>query len=284
MDVLISGKFPKIARLKAEYFEWITDPSSFVNQLVKAGGRADLFTFLLGIPDRHKNYEYHLDRESISVLPITTYEDWWSRKINDKTRNMVRRAQKKGVEIRIAELDDAFVQGIKDIYDELPLRQGKPFKHYGKDIETLRKDHISYLERSVFIGAFYQNELIGFIKLVRGKGVASIMQIIAKYKHRDKAPTNALIAKAVEICAQEQVPFLQYGMWSKRSLGAFKKHHAFERLDLPRYFVPLTLKGRLLLALKMHRRMREYLPESWQNSLTNLRTRWNVFKYRSKIA
>ena len=36
------------------------------------------------------------------------------------------------------------------------------------------------------------------------------MGIIAKIKHRDKAPMNALVAKAVEICAENKIPYLVY--------------------------------------------------------------------------
>ncbi len=61
---------------------------------------------------------------------------------------------------------------------------------------------------------------------------------------RDKAPTNALIAKAVEICAEAGVGLLQYGIWSRRSMGAFKKHNGFQAVEVPRYYVPLNWRGK----------------------------------------
>src|SRR6266511_1447306 len=179
-ELVVSGRFPRTARLKAEYFECVGDPHSFVANAKAAGVRADLFTFLQELSDRSPRYDFHLEWDSLSVLPITTYENWWQKQVNCKTRNMIRKAQKNGVEVRLIEFTDDLVKGIMAIYNESPLRQGKPFKHYGKDFETLKKAHISYLERSDFIAASYKDELIGFVKLVHGNGISSIMQIISK--------------------------------------------------------------------------------------------------------
>jgi len=192
---------------------------------------------------------------------------------------MIRKSQKKGLDVRVIEFTDEFVKGIEEIYNESPMRQGKPFIHYKKDFQTLKRDHITYLERSEFIGAFYQGELIGFVKLVHGNGVSNLMQIISKIGHRDKAPTNALIARAVEICAQRGVPYLHYGVWSRRGLGDFKIHHGFERFDVPRYFVPLNVKGKLILALRLHRKISEHLPGNCADFLAGLRTKWNLLKH-----
>ena len=207
-EILVSGRFFKVARLRAEHYEWVDHPQSFVER-VKAEGRGiDVLTFLQGITSRDTRYEFVHEVESISVLPITTYDTWWKKQINDKTRNMVRRGGKAGVSIRVVEFSDELVRGIKVIYDESPIRQGKPFKHYQKDFETLKKDHSSFIDRSHFIGAYYQDELIGFVKLVDDSGISHLMQIISKLSHHNKSPTNALIAKAIEMCAERSIPYL----------------------------------------------------------------------------
>lgn len=279
-EILVSGRFFKVARLRAEHYEWVDHPQSFVEK-VKAEGRGiDVLTFLQGITSRDTRYEFVHEVESISVLPITTYDTWWKKQINDKTRNMVRRGGKAGVSIRVVEFSDELVRGIKVIYDESPIRQGKPFKHYQKDFETLKKDHGSFIDRSHFIGAYYQDELIGFVKLVDDSGISHLMQIISKLSHHNKSPTNALIAKAIEMCAERSIPYLHYGLWSKRGLGDFKKHHAFEKYDMPRYFVPLTWRGKLYLELNLHRRLSSRLPESVLDILAKLRTRWYSLRHR----
>jgi len=122
--------------------------------------------------------------------------------------------------------------------------------------------------------------LIGFVKLVHGKDVSSLLHILSKTAHRDKAPTNALIAKSVELCAERKIPFLHYGIWSRRGLGDFKKHHGFIRFDVPRYYIPLNLKGKVMLALKLHRRAVDWVPPRLQDRFVQLRNRWNSIKYR----
>ena len=281
--ITVSGRFLKTARLEAEYYEWVENAEEFIGKLKSSGIQADVFTFLQEIGDRKQRHDFRCELDSIAVLPITSYENWWKNQINDKTRNMVRKAQKTAVELRAVPFNDDLVRGIMEIYNESPIRQGKPFKHYRKDFETIKATHITFLDQSEFVGAFYKNELIGFIKLVHGPKVSSLMQIISKIGHRDKAPTNALIAKAVEICGQRGVSYLHYGIWGRGGgLGDFKKHHAFEQFDLPRYSVPLTPKGKLMLGLNLHRNASEYLPEKCLNFLLNLRRRWTLFRYRNQ--
>ena len=156
--------------------------------------------------------------------------------------------------------------------------------HYAKSFETLKRDHETFLSRSDFIGAFYRGEMIGFIKFVVGKNVASLMQIISKFAHRDKAPTNALIAKAVEMCAERKIAHLHYGVWSRRGLGVFKINHGFQRREVPRYYVPLNFKGQAFLGLRLHRNPRDYLPGGWQDYLAELRGKWITLQHSTVSA
>jgi hypothetical protein len=152
--------------------------------------------------------------------------------------------------------------------------------HYGKDFETVKRENQTFVENSHFIGAFYKSELIGFVKLVHDRTYSSLMQIISKVSHRDKAPTNALMARAVQVCTENQVPYLVYGTWSKRGLGDFKIHHGFECFDIPRYFVPLNLRGKVLLELNLHRKFIQYIPEKCLSIVINWRNSWNSSKYK----
>jgi len=279
IELVVTGRLVKTAKLRAEYYDSLEDPPSFAVKLRDARIRADLFTFVQRVREREPKYPFQREWDSIAVLPIATYDRWWKTQISDKTRNMIRKATKKGLEVRTAKFHDDLVQGILEIYNESPIRQGKRFAHYGKDFETVKKDHATYLARSQFIGAFLRDELVGFIKLVHGDGAANLMQIISKMAHRDKAPTNALIAKAVEICAESEVQYLHYGMWSRRGLGAFKVHHGFQRFEVPRYFVPLTRIGDLMLRCHLHHRWSELVPESWIDAGTTIRGKWYAIKY-----
>ena len=71
-----------------------------------------------------------------------------------ETRRNVRIAEKKDVVARVSPFDETLVRGIHGIYNETPLRQGKQFWHYGKDLETVKGENSSYLDRCTFLGAF----------------------------------------------------------------------------------------------------------------------------------
>ena len=119
-------------------------------------------------------------------------------------RRAVRKAAKAGVVVKVAEFDDAFVQGIVSINNETPIRQGRRFWHFQKSFDAVKRENSTYAERNAFLGAYYQDELIGFIRMTYADKVANIVQLLSMIKHYDKRPANALIAKAVEICEQKR--------------------------------------------------------------------------------
>jgi hypothetical protein len=282
-DVDLSGQFFRMARLHNEYYDYLSDPSGFIAKMRNTGAKIDLFTFVSEIHDRSPKYDFHLEHDRIAVIPLTTYEHWWKNQISDKTRNMARKAAKKGIEIKVVPFDDDFVRGIMGINDEAPIRQGKPYWHYREDFETVKRLNITFVDQSEFIGAYLGTELIGYIKLVKGNGKASLMQILSKIAHRDKAPNNALMAKAVEICTEQKIPALHYAYWSRRGLGDFKISHGFECVDIPRYYVPLTRKGAVVLKCRLHHKLKERIPPQWMDLYTNWRAKYLAFKYKPQL-
>jgi hypothetical protein len=276
----ISGRLFKTLKLRDEGYEFVDHPNQVLELLRELRIKADLFSFTQRLSEPIVRYHYYSEVDSLAVLSISTYEHWWKKQINDKTRNMVRKAEKKGVVLRMVEFSDELVAGIQSIHDEQPIRQGKPFKHYGKPFEIVKRDHSSFLDRSDFIGAYFEGELIGIVKLVHQGVWSNLMQIISKIAHREKAPTNALIAKAVQVCAERGISQLQYGQWSSRGIGDFKLHHGFERREVPRYFIPLNGKGRLMLRFGLHRSLLDAFPPHMVDFLMDMRTKWYHFKFR----
>lgn len=276
LDLATTGALCRTVRLANEGYDFVDDPENFRRAIAESELRADLFTFTQPASEPAPKFGFYRESDALASLPIETYEKWWRQQLNDKTRNMIRKAGKKGVVLRNVPLDDELVRGIKAIYDESPIRQGKPFKHYGKDLETLRLAHATYLDRSEFVGAFFEDRLIGFVKLVHQKGWSNLMQILSLISARDKAPTNALIAKAVEICAEKQVPRLQYGVWSRRGIGEFKERHGFQRHHVPRYYIPLSPIGKAALSLGLHRPLMARIPEHWADRAAHLRAKWHA--------
>ena len=280
--LITSGRVIHITRLRAEAYEPLEDLELVLDQLNRGQPRADLFTFAQPVSEPKPRFRYYHELDSEAVLEIETYEKWWKETVNDKTRNMVRKAGKKGVSVEIAEFTDDLVTGIKQIYDECPVRQGKRSRHYGKSFEMIKREHGTFLDRSEFIAARFETRLIGFAKVVFGTEFASIMNLIALLSERGRAPTNALLAKAVERCAARGCGVLHYGVWSRRGFGDFKQHNGFKCCHIPRYYVPLTAKGGLALRLGLHRPIAARLPESWVDSLATMRTKWYAWRYPVK--
>jgi hypothetical protein len=222
-----------------------------------------------------------MEWDNMATLRVSTFDDWMTKQIDSKVRNMVRKATKSGVVVREVAFEDSYVRGIHAIYNESPIRQGKPFWHYGKDLETVRKMNATFMERSIFIGAFFENNLIGFVKLVfdEKRNQAGVMQIVSMMGHRDKAPTNALVAQAVRSCAERGISYLwyanmSYGGKQADGLADFKRHNGFQKVELPRYYVPLTIAGRLALRLGLHHGMSAWIPEPVAATYRRIRKQW----------
>ncbi len=258
--VIVTGKWLKTAFIRDQELvegELVEKPAPFLEELKKSELRADLFTFIQRPPDISPKFDFRVEWDNYAVVPITTFDNWWEA-VPQETRKNVRRSAKRGVVVRSVPFDDDLVRGIHSLCNETPVRQGKPFWHYGKDFETVKREHATYSERSEFIGAFFNDELIGFIKLVYVDRLAYILHILAANAHYDKRPINALIAKAVEICGQRRVGYFVYGQYAygnktQSSLVELKRRNGFEQVNFPRYYVPLTWKGKIAVALRLYR-------------------------------
>jgi len=273
-EIIIEGKFPKIARLADEWYEDVDDPERLRKRLSEEKIHADIFTFWQRLPEIEPLYDYYCESEYVAALPIKSYDHWWMKQIKSRTRGLVRKALKSGVVIRECQYDDKFVKGMTDIFNETPIRQGRPFWHYGKDFNTVKREFSRYLYRESLIGAFYEGELIGFVMLADAEKFALPCQIISKMEHRNKATNNALIAKAVEICDQRKIPYLIYFYWGDGNLSEFKRRCGFEKIGLPRYYIPLNLKGRVVMEMKMLHGIKGVLPNNMISFLKNIRKRW----------
>ncbi len=253
--------FIKIARDTKEYEKdvWLTE--KFAEKLRDTG--VDIFTFIerkwLHKPSNPpKNWRETGD--NIAILQIPSYDEWW-KNIGKKTRNMIRKAEKNGVTTKVVAPDVELAEGIWKIYNETPIRQGRSFPHYGAALKTVKRRVLSPGNRT-FIGAYLEEALVGFIQLVHGDKTALVSQILSLQKHWDKAVNNALVAKAIDVCAAQQVNWLMYGrMGNHPSLDRFKQNNGFTRLALTRYYVPLTLKGSVAIKLGLYREFKDALPQ-----------------------
>jgi hypothetical protein len=270
-----------VGSLESDGIDFPADPAAFLGHVQSTLNTIDVFTFVQTLPYTQPRFGYQMEWDNCAALSISTFDHWWTKQIDRKVRNMVRKGEKNGLMVREVGFDDGFVSGIVDIYNESPVRQGKRFWHYGKDFETVRRDNSTFLERSILIGAFVGRRLVGFLKLVvdQDRQQAQVMQIVAMLKYRDRAPTNALIAQAVRSCADRKLPYIVYSKFSygekrRDSLADFKKSNGFKRIEMPRYYVPLTLRGRLAMRLGLHHRLSERIPEPLVRGIRRVRGLW----------
>jgi hypothetical protein len=280
--LVISGRLLRIARPRSETFAPLDHPELFLDRLREGRARADLFSFAQRFSEPEPRYKHFYELEPAAILEIQSYEKWWKETVNDKTRNMVRKAGKKGVQVEVAAYTDDLVRGIKQIYDECPIRQGKKSRHYGKSFDVIKREHATFLDSSEFIAAMAGDRLVGFAKVVFQRDFASIMNIIALISERDKAPNNALLAKIVERCATKGIKLLHYGVWGHRGFAEFKIHQGFRSRLIPRYYVPLTSKGALALQLGLHRPLVSRIPERHLDRLAMMRLKWYSIRYPMK--
>jgi hypothetical protein len=285
-EIKIDGKLIRIAFLDGEGYQFLDAPEAALESLRSSRARIDLFTFIPRLSDTSIKFSYPMEWDNMAALRVSTFDEWMTNTIDFKVRNKVRKSAKNGVEVREVPFDDALVQGIHTVYNESPTRQGKPFRHYGKDLDTVRRMSATFLDRSTFIGAFLEGDLIGFVKLVSDENgsQAGLMHIVSMMQHRDKAPTNALVAQAVRSCAERGISYLwyanmSYGKKQGDTLADFKRHNGFEKIQLPRYYVPLTFAGGMALRVGLHHNMSEWVPESLAARYRRIRKYWHERRF-----
>jgi len=290
-DIKIEGRFLRIARLDGDKYTFPDNPEEFLAHLRTCGSRIDIFTFLQKLPDISPKYPYSFEMDNLAVLPVTTFDNWWNNQIRSYPRNRARQAGKRGVVIREVPYGEELIQGICAIYNETPIRQGKKFPHYGMTLTRAREYAGTFLDRSVYIGAFLKEEMIGFIKLTmdESRTQAGLVHILSMAKHKDKAPTNALISEAVRACAERNVSYLiyenfAYGNKVGDGLSHFKEVNGFQRVDTPRYYVPLTSQARVALRLGLHHRLADRIPESIAAKFRDFRKLWYERRFPAAMA
>lgn len=266
--VVVTGRWIRMATVHQEDWmehEPVERPEEFISALRSQRPKADIFSFSRRLPETDQQYPYHAERDNLAAIPITTFAEWWEKRLSRKARQEVTRSQRLGVTVRTLSWSEPLIRDIVDLFGRIPTKQGTRFAHYKKDFETVKREVSPYAERSQFIGAFYGEQFIGYLKIVFMGRLASILNIICDESHFEKRPANALIAKAVEVCVDRGAQHLVYGKSTygnkaNDSLAEFKRRNGFEKIELPRYYVPLSLWGRIAVSLGLHRGLLGLLP------------------------
>ena len=253
--IVTTGSWIKTARVHDE--TWMATelqhPEQCVRELRESGLRADVFTFTQMPPGRQAEYGYHCEPDSLAVLRLASFKEWWEG-LPQETRKNVRRAEKRGVRVEVKTFGDDLVRNLVELNNSSAIRQGRRYPHYGKSFEQTKRDYGSFADRSDYLCAYFEDEMIGFLKVVYRGQVASVLNLSSKESHQDKRPSNALIKVMVERCAARGVSNLTYGYFNygkKRNtpITQFKTRHGFEEMLIPRYYVPVTVWGKALLEI-----------------------------------
>jgi hypothetical protein len=254
--------FSRVARNIKEYQYDLNVTPSLIEKL--RARDVDILTFMVRRwcnPINNPPVDWVREEDNVGLLEITDYEKWWN-DIGKKTRNMVRKAEKSGVTVGVAEPSEELAVGIWKIYHETPIRQERAFPHYGESLETVRGNMYGS-QNNTFITAVLDGEIVGFIQLLYGDRIAIISNILAMQKHWDKSLNNALLAKAVEVCAARGERWLMYGrIGNHPSLDKFKDSNGFQKFPVNRVYVPLTGRGKTAIRLGMHRELKDALPDA----------------------
>ena len=292
--IIIKGKWIKFAIVHDEAWleSELQDPELYLQTLRcqgVGGRRADVFTFAQKLPTVIPKYTYSREWDSVATIRLVDFKDWWER-LPQETRKNVRRSQRRGVKVDVHQFDEELIRGISDINNDSPVRQGEMNIYYRRSFEQVRKDYSSFMDRCDFIVAYFGSEMIGFLKIVyRGK-IASILNLTPKASHSDKRPANALIAKAIEICEARGITHVTYGLFNygnKRNnpLREFKVRNGFQEMLTPRFYIPLTFWGEIVIKLKLHRGLMGILPHAVITWGVNARKKWyDLMKLTSRCS
>ena len=262
--------FFTVASDSNEYEKDIVPTNEFLEKLKQKG--IDVFTFIerkwcFTLPNPPRSWLK--TRDNIALLQIATY-DAWLKSIGKKTRNMIRKAGKNGIRTEIAEPNRKLAEGIWKIYNETPIRQERGFPHYGTSLQAVETNML-LTKNSTYVVAYLQGELVGFIRLIHGDNITFIDQILSLQKYWDKAVNNALVARAVQFCADKDIKWLMYGrMGNHPMLDNFKQNNGCIQFQLTRYYIILTRKGRIASKLGLHRDIKDALPQSAERPLITI--------------
>jgi hypothetical protein len=289
IEVVVQGGLVKIGEIFDEYWllaESLPDPLYVLEELKRVANKPDIFTFAQRVPEAEPRFKFHTEWDNVAVIPVSTYDRWFREQISSASRRNIRASEKKGVVVRVDQFDEAYVRSIMSIYNESPTRQGRKFWHYGKEFTAVESENGTYRERSSFLGAYVDGEMIGYMKIVWDGQSAAIMQVLSKLEFRERRPNNAMLSEAVRLCAERKIKYLLYekyvyGTKVDSSLTRFKRENGFIRMDLPRYYVPLTAKGKMAIALGLYKDPKDMVPEWLRMRLVSLRDNWYASRKNS---
>src|SRR5208283_5106927 len=116
--VVVRGKWFMMAAVQDE--EWLSgevdEPAFFVEQIKQKRMKADVFTFCQKLPHIEPEHPYYMEWDNVAAIPVTTFQEWWEKRLPQVTRKSIRRGFKRDVVASVCEFNDDLVHGIIEIH------------------------------------------------------------------------------------------------------------------------------------------------------------------------
>jgi hypothetical protein len=179
-----------------------------------------------------------LDNLLVPAMPLAliqipkSYEDYLA-KIGPKSRNMLRKAERKGYGCRIIDRNE-HLQGIYEVNISKETRGGKPMTQAYREFPQLSSDaNPSYCAKHqlVWYGCFLEQRLTAYCSMYFVNDLAVINTILGHGDHLLNGIMNALIAFVVQDCIENRAAkYINYlSLHSGRpELVGFKKRVGFD--------------------------------------------------------
>ncbi|NIO38293.1 hypothetical protein GTO27_11420, partial [Candidatus Bathyarchaeota archaeon] len=217
----------------------------------------------------------------------TTFDEILKTKFSKQSRNRIRKAEKRGVEVIKIDNLDGIQKWIDDIYrcNLSALRRQRRLGAYPdsyKDVylsellssKNLLNDHFN------IYAAIYCERLIAYMVIAGFNNIMQVNKAMSHASYLDKCPNDALVAHIAKDACEQGFEWFQYG-WDRvkragrikslyASLQNFKFKFGFEEIPIYIYRLNLSRKGAMLKHLYTFREFLITRSASFPESIRNL--------------
>ena len=173
-----------------------------------------------------------------------SYEDVWDTVYSTKTRNMIRKAKKGGVECRTIDILDHVDDAVACTLSK-PVRHGSRLPEYYYDTDMYRQKMERWQEifgdNMISFGAFFDGKLVAYINTFVRFGEAITNNMLSHADALQVAPNNAVFDFMIKYYTdRDDVRRLMYSFDTTESVDKFKHSMGFEPILVKRWYMELN--------------------------------------------
>jgi len=138
--IRVDGTIIRLGFVEAEGYDFLEDPEAALRSIQESRTTVDIFTFIQKLTDPTIRSGYLTEWDNFAVLHVSTFEEWLSKQVDSKIRNMIRKAAKNGVsDITAFSVADSLVAAINHLWIGPLLGVGIP----GAITFQSRQEHVA---------------------------------------------------------------------------------------------------------------------------------------------